>query len=130
MGTGAFSASAGKGMDSYAEHSAERLADVLWPTEAVAQIPIRMDVMSCAKRRRVPDICGKYIPSGKASSKFTTPTPLLAPRSQSRASVQLHARPPASLLPASFLLNTAEWGREKQISNREHTASGRTTVLS
>ena len=52
------------------------------------------------------------------------PRPSLAPRFRSQASVQPHATPPVSLRPANLLLNTAEWGREKQISSRGHTSPG------
>src|ERR1700681_3565923 len=58
------------------------------------------------------------------------PRPSLAPQFHSRASVQPHARPPVSLRPANLLLNTSEWGHEKQISTRGHTSPGCTTVSS
>src|ERR1043166_8619673 len=56
--------------------------------------------------------------------RFINPGPPLALRFQSRASAQPHARPPVSLRPANLLLNTAEWGREKQRSGRGHTSTG------
>jgi hypothetical protein len=61
---------------------------------------------------------------------LTNPAPPLALPFQSRASVQLHARPLVSLLPANLLLSTAEWGHERQISNPAHTATGRMIVSS
>ena len=56
--------------------------------------------------------------------RLINPRPSLAPRFRSQASVQPHATPPVSLRPANLLLNTAEWGREKQISSRGHTSPG------
>ena len=63
----------------------------------------------------------RYIHS-RSSWSLITPRTSLAPRFRSRASVQLHARPRVSLRPANLLLNTAEWGHEKQISSRGHAA--------
>jgi hypothetical protein len=64
------------------------------------------------------------------SRNLTIPGPLLAPRFHSRASAQPHARPRVLLLPADLLLNTAEWGREKQRSSRGHISPGRMTASS
>jgi hypothetical protein len=61
---------------------------------------------------------------------LTTPALPLAPRFHSRASVQPHARPHVSLLPANLLWNTAEWGRERQRSVQGHNLAGRMTVSS
>jgi hypothetical protein len=66
----------------------------------------------------------------RSSWRLIDPRPSLAPRFRSRASVQPHARPPVSPLPANLFLNTAEWGHEKQISSRGHTSTGRVTVSS
>ncbi|MCU1252249.1 MAG: transcriptional regulator [Edaphobacter sp.] len=60
----------------------------------------------------------------RSSWRLINPRPPLAPRFRSQASVQPHATPPVSLRPANLLLNTAEWGREKQISSRGHTSPG------
>src|SRR5579859_8125469 len=66
----------------------------------------------------------------RSSWSLISPRPALAPRFRSRASVQPHARPPVALRPASLLLNTAEWGHEKQISSRGRTSPGCMTVSS
>src|SRR5579864_540046 len=73
--------------------------------------------VGCAAGREWRGASGKGLEIGRAGGQLINPKPLLDPRFRSRANVRPRARPPVSLRPANLLLNTAEWDREKQISN-------------
>src|SRR5262249_12717020 len=95
----------------------------------VGRLPCLHDMVERPDRNSISLTIWVVSEMGDSSWRFTNPRPSLAPRFRNRASVQPHARPLVSLRPGDLLLNTAEWGHEKQISSRGHASPGCMTVL-